>query len=306
MTLEHKITICVPDTCSQFMVGKLETNGAKVHQFGRNWAECDKYLREVVMKGKAEGQEKENEGEVQCYVPPFDHPDIWDGASTLIPEIESQMSSLGGYDSLVCSVGGGGLFIGLSEGLQAAGLADKRSILAVETEGGESLNESLRQGRHVTLEGITTMATSLGCSRVAERAYECAKRGNVSGAVLSDAQAAMGCVHLADMERLMVEVACGVSVAACLDGTLRRALGEGLSDEEWKSKRVVIIVCGGSIVSSGMLEEYRVKYEKVVEEEIALQKNRVVKKMLRAEIKGKSEDGMDFEPTLDQPIVVKA
>ena len=180
------------------MIAKLRALGAEVVQHGANWAEADRHLREVVMGSDTNGK---------VYVPPFDHPDIWEGASSLVPEMEQQMAQYGGYDGVVCSVGGGGLLIGIAEGVQNAGLASRRKILAVETEGGESLSKSLLAGGVVTLPEITTMATSLGCSRVAKRAFEVAQRENVEVAVLSDAQGAMGCVHLADMERLLVEVA---------------------------------------------------------------------------------------------------
>ncbi len=284
LELNHPCTIVVPLTTTSVMVSKLEALGATIHQAGENWAGADRYLKGVVMEGRGEGNGR-------VYVPPFDHPDIWEGASSLVPELEAQMAPYGGYDGVVCSVGGGGLMIGLSEGLRSAGLESRRRILAVETEGGESLAYSLREGKLSTMKEIKTIATSLGCSTVARRAWECAKRPNVEVAVLSDAQAAMGVVHLADMERLLVEAACGVSVATCFDGTLRRALGANLTDEEWKSKRIVIIVCGGSIVSTKLVEEYREKYDDVVKEEIKMQKNRLVKKIL----KGMRDEGISWE-----------
>lgn len=264
------------------MISKLRGLEAEVEQHGGNWAEADKFLREEVMGEDMSGK---------VYVPPFDHPDIWEGASSLVPEMEAQMQQFGGYDGVVCSVGGGGLLIGIAEGIAQSGLSSRRQVLAVETEGGESLSKSLLAGGVVTLPSISTIATSLGCSKVAKRAFEVAQRDNVEVAVLSDAQAGMGCVHLADMERLMVEAACGVSVATCFDGTLRRALGRNLTDEQWKEKRVVIIVCGGSIVSTKLLEDYRAKYEAVVEQEISMQKNRLVKDMLR----GMRDEGVVHE-----------
>lgn len=253
------------------MIAKLQALGALVHQEGRNWAEADRFLREEVMRGEGQGG---------VYVPPFDHPDIWEGASSLVPELEKQMRAQGGYDGVVCSVGGGGLLLGIADGLYAAGRTQTVGILAVETEGAESLASSLEAGELVTLPGITSIATSLGCTRVAQRAYEVAKREHVEVAVLSDAQAAMGAVHLADMERLLVEAACGVSVAACFDGSLRHALGKGCGDAEWKEKRIVVVVCGGSNVSTSLLEDYRAKYAGVVEKELKLQKNRIVRKLL--------------------------
>lgn len=242
-----------------------------MHQEGRNWGEADRFLREEVMGVEGRGR---------VYVPPFDHPDIWEGASSLVPELERQMRAQGGYDGVVCSVGGGGLLLGIADGLHSAGMTHKVGILAVETEGAESLASSLEAGELVTLPGITSIATSLGCLRVAPRAYDVAKRDNVEVAVLSDAQAAMGSVHLADMERLLVEAACGVSVATCFDGSLRHALGKGCGDAEWKEKKVVLVVCGGSNVSTSLLEDYRAKYAGVVEKELKLQKNRIVRKLL--------------------------
>lgn len=250
-------------------------------------------MRESVMgqqqQSSKSGAAEEEEKEEEVYVPPFDHPDIWEGASSLVPELEAQMKSSGGYDGVVCSVGGGGLLVGIADGLRAAGRTKQVGILAVETEGAASLAGSVEAGRNVTLGGITSIATSLGCVRVAERAYEVALQEGVQVAVLSDAQAAMGSVWLADMERVMAEAACGVSVAACFDGSLRRGLGRGCGDEEWRAKRVVVVVCGGSIVSTGLLEEYRARYGGVVERELMLRTDRVVRKAVQART-GEGED----------------
>ncbi|KFY45124.1 hypothetical protein V494_01132, partial [Pseudogymnoascus sp. VKM F-4513 (FW-928)] len=215
------------------MVAKLRALGATVYQEGRNWKEADTYLRDYVMGRSSKGVE-------EVYVPPFDHPDIWEGASSLIPELEKQMKSEGGYDGIVCSVGGGGLLVGIADGLRQAGRTKQVGILAVETEGAASLAACLEEGKVVTLGGISSIATSLGCVKVADRAYEVAMQEGVQLAVLSDAQAAMGSVHLADLERIMAEAACGVSVAACFDGSLRRALGKGVGDEEWARKKIVV------------------------------------------------------------------
>lgn len=34
-------------------------------------------------------------------------------------------------------------------------------------------------------------------------------------------------------------------------------MGEGLSDQEWAQKNVVVVVCGGSNINLEMLEKYR-------------------------------------------------
>ncbi len=207
--------------------------------------EADTYLREEVLaKDPING----------VYVPPFDHPEIWAGAATIMDEVESQLEG-GRPDAMVCSVGGGGLFCGLMLGLIKRGWQDTVDVLALETKGAESLSKSLAKGQLVTLPAITSIATSLGAARVGEKTFELAQKPNVWSIVLDDAEAAMGCWRLADDERIIVEPACGVSVAVCYDGRLKSFL-PGLARET----KIVVVVCGGSNVSLETLVEYRAMY----------------------------------------------
>ena len=73
--------------------------------------------------------------------------------------------------------------------------------------------------------------------------------------VLTDADAARACCRFADDERLLVELACGASIAVCYDGRLRNILPH-LTPES----KVVIVVCGGSNISLGTLVDYRQKF----------------------------------------------
>jgi L-serine/L-threonine ammonia-lyase len=235
-------------------VKKLRDLGAEVIQIGENLAAADLYLRKELIGCDANG----------FYVPPFDHPLIWAGQETLLREVDAQTAEMGGYDAVVCSVGGGSMLIGIQQTIlkrTAFSGCPPPTVLAVETRGAESLNASLVSGRHVTLDEITSIATSLGVSRVAERAYELAQESNVRSIVLSDAEAAMGCVRFADDEKLLVETSCGVSLAAVYNGMLRRVVGKGMSDEEWSRMKVVVSVCGGSDVSLERIREWRERYD---------------------------------------------
>jgi L-serine/L-threonine ammonia-lyase len=255
ISLKRPATIVVPMSTLPLMVSKLKTLGADVHQYGASWMEADSYLREEFLNKDPNG----------VYVPPFDHPDIWEGAATLIDEIDEQ---IGEYDGVVCSVGGGGLFCGIMEGLarrkEPWGHSAGVKILTVETRGADSLARSMTQGEHIMLPEISSIATSLGAKRVARRAFELARRKEVSILTLSDAEAAMGCVRFADDERFLIEVSCGVSIASVYNGQLREKLGKGMSDVEWSEQKIVIIVCGGNIVTLEMLQGYKEKYGKMV------------------------------------------
>jgi L-serine/L-threonine ammonia-lyase len=294
-TLDYPVSVVLPMSAKPLILAKLKNAGAsEVIQFGASWKEADAHLREVILTANPHG----------VYIPPFDHPYIWEGHSTMVGEIKRQLAGkstassvpngkgnaasngatnglkngasndhmhggaakspneLNGDDSpndkpdaILCSVGGGGLFSGVMQGLEKAGWADV-PVIALETAGADSLHKSLKAGEHITLPAITSQATSLGCVCVAKQAFEYGQRPNVRSVVLSDAEAAMGCWRLADDERIMVELSCGVNVALCYDGRLEKALGKKLT----KESKIVIILCGGSIVTIDMLAGWRKEF----------------------------------------------
>lgn len=250
-TLGYPASVIVPHSTKPAMIAAIQAAGAtSVEQVGATWAEADRHLRERVLPTLP--------GAV--YVPPFDDARIWQGASSMVDEVRTQ---LGGDDdaedppdAIVCSVGGGGLFVGMMRGVEnnyGAGAGVR--VLAVETRGAESLNASLRAGELVTLPGITSIATSLGAVRVAREAFELALRLDVTSVVLDDCEAAMGCWRLADDERILVEASCGVSIALCYDGRLKELIPQLKPDS-----KVVVVVCGGSNISLEMLEDYKRTY----------------------------------------------
>jgi L-serine/L-threonine ammonia-lyase len=240
------------------MMARLKAAGAtEVIQYGESWQNADAYLREEIL-GKLD------EGQVEgVYVPPFDHPSIWEGNATMIEEIKRQIpcGELEKPDAVICSVGGGGLLSGICQGLDRVGWGDVQ-VLAMETVGADSLAKSLEKGERITLSAITSIATSLGAVRVAEQTFRCGQRDNVKSFVLSDAEAAMGVWRLADDQRLLVDPECGVSVALCYGGRLKKML-------PWlgKDSKVVIIACGGSAVTVEKLVEWRETYGGMLDSE---------------------------------------
>jgi L-serine/L-threonine ammonia-lyase len=207
-------------------------------------------------------------------------------------EIASQMPSQSAPDVLICSVGGGGLMNGICQAMDDLSMHDT-TVLAMETAGAESLHAALQAREVVTLDKITSQATSLGCVRVTETTFKYAQRANVRSVVLPDAEAAMGCWRLADDERTMVELACGVNVALCYDGRLEKALGRPVRPDD----KVVIVLCGGSNVTSGMLCEWRNKYAYIEEETL-----RRSDSALGSE---KGEDEENVPSDLSKPIVLE-
>lgn len=224
-------TIVVPTTTHASVCEKLRLFGAEVRVHGKVWDEANE---EALRLCGAEDA---------VYVPPFDHPDIWDGNATLIDEAVAQGAR---FDAVVCSVGGGGLLCGVLEGLHRNGLGNVH-VLAVETEGAASLHASMQAAQLVTLPAITSVATSLGARRVAEAAFDWTRRHDVRSVVVSDRQALDACRQFADDLRTLVEPACGAALAVAYEALLDLA----------EFERPLIVVCGGLSVDLAKLESWK-------------------------------------------------
>jgi L-serine/L-threonine ammonia-lyase len=273
------------------MIAKLRDAGAtEVIQHGASWFEADTHLRrEFIENQNVPGSGSSSEPgvssveSVNVYVPPFDHPLIWEGNGSMIDEMARQLppredgdASAFPADVIVCSVGGGGLFNGVINGLEkhlAANPSPSSStfttgssasknvrVLAVETTGADSLAYSLRRSTLSSLPAITSQATSLGALTVAEKTLANAQFPpagiDVTSVVGSDAEAARGVLRLADETRLQVELACGISLEVVLGERLRELVPD-LKPET----RVVVVVCGGSNITAEMIAEYRSKLQ---------------------------------------------
>lgn len=233
-----RTTILVPHTTHESVRQRIRDIGAEVIVHGSVWDETNE---EAVRLCKQPGT---------LYVPPFDHPDIWDGNATMIDEAAAQSrASQTDFDVVICSVGGGGLFCGVVQGLRRNGL-EQVPVIAVETEGAASLHAALQAGELVTLPAITSIATTLGAKRVAQTAFDLARRHEVISITVTDAQAVDACLRFADDMRILVEPACGAALAVAYRNL------PVLS----RFRRPLIIVCGGIGVDLGKLAAWKTRF----------------------------------------------
>ena len=110
-------------------------------------------------------------GPNDAYIHPSDDPLLWHGHTMLVDEMARQGPK---PDVVVLSVGGGGLFCGVVEGLRRNGWGDV-PVVAVETMGADSLAQSMQAGHTVTLPAINSMATSLGSRAVCAQSLRLAQ-----------------------------------------------------------------------------------------------------------------------------------
>ena len=228
--LQLDVTIVVPQTTPARSRELIQSTGAQLLVHGSAWD--DAYAHAVTLAKQT--------GAINIH--PFDDPQVWRGHASLVREIAEAGIKPG---ALVLSVGGGGLLCGVAEGLHSMGWTDV-PIVAVETEGASSFAQSVQAGRLITLDRITSIATTLGARTVAQQALDWTRRHPVVPWVISDRAAVDACLRFADDHRVLVEPACGAALAA---GYLR---APALIDRD----PVVIIVCGGVGVSRELLQKW--------------------------------------------------
>jgi len=219
--------IVVPHSTPETTRARIRKTGAEVIVHGKVWDDANQKAMEL-----AQGTHIE-------YVPAFDHPVLWEGHSSMIDEILEDCPQV---DTLVTSVGGGGLLAGILTGLIRHDRMDCR-IVACETRGAASFSAALAAGHPVRLPSIDTVATSLGAAQVAAWPVQHILDFTYEFVVLSDDEAIMGVVRYANDLRQLVEPACGVSLAI---GYLDHPAIAGARD-------VVIVVCGGVNISAQMV-----------------------------------------------------
>jgi L-serine/L-threonine ammonia-lyase len=183
--------------------------------------------------------------EQTAFLHPFDDPLVWAGHASLIDEVVRAGAE---FDAVILSVGGGGLLSGIAEGLQRNGLGGL-PIVAVETTGADCLSQAMSAGANRPLAKITSVATSLGANMVCDHAFNIAKERDVRSVVVSDLEALEACEQFLLDHRVLVEPACGASLAPLYSPRHRPAL-DGIDSP-------LVVVCGGVTVTLDKIREWK-------------------------------------------------
>lgn len=246
-----KCTVVLPKTTKQTSIDKLKDFGATVVVQGSHWGEADRYLRESII------DQLDQSKVYPVYCPPFDHPTLWKGHADLVDEIAEQLPSMNISPSkvkgIVLSVGGGGLYNGVVEGLARNSPLEHVPILAVETHQTPTFNEALKAGKVVVLDKIETLVSCLASPYISQKSLENYKNHPTTACMVDDLEALAGAVDFYDAFRDLVEPACGATIcAATRRQDLLAAMGELQKDDV-----IVFVACGGAGVSLESLQEYR-------------------------------------------------
>ncbi|MGW4383940.1 threonine/serine dehydratase [Kitasatospora sp. NPDC004531] len=212
-----RATVFLPENAPAVKLARLRGYGAEVRSAGREYAQalaaCEEYAAAS--------------GALASHA--YDHPLIAAGAGTLLDEIRRQLPSV---DTVVVSVGGGGLFAGVATAAREHGVR----TVAVEPVGSQALHAAVAAGRPVDVAVDSVAADALGARRVSATALRAARQDDVHTVLVSDKEIVRARQLLWDGHRLAVEHAASTALAALTGGGYRPAEGE----------RVCVVLCGAN------------------------------------------------------------
>jgi L-serine/L-threonine ammonia-lyase len=231
--LSVPVVVVVPQSTSERAKALIQIEGAQVIVHGASWQEANALALSMVKESDA-------------FLHPFDNPLLWQGHASMVDEVvQSNLTP----DAIVLSVGGGGLLCGVLEGLHRNGWTDV-PVIAVETRGADSFAQSVEAGRRIELPAISSIATSLGARQVCEQAFIWSKKHPITSLVVSDQTALSACDRFLADHRVVVEPACGASLATVYDGV--PALDVFNS--------ILVVVCGGATTTVEQLQQWTREY----------------------------------------------
>jgi L-serine/L-threonine ammonia-lyase len=231
------LRVYVPVTTPSHMVALIRAEGADVVIHGENWDAANALALQFVEAADAH------------YVSPFDDPALWRGHASMIHESAQHMAE---PDLVILSVGGGGLLCGVMEGLEAVGWHHAK-VCAVETEGAASFHAAVLAGHVVQLARLDTIARSLGSLRVLEEALAWTRQRTVLSRLVSDEAAFRASRDFLDDFQVMVEPACGASLAPAYQ--CPEMLGDAQS--------VLVIACGGAVMDAAQFSELNTRWPSI-------------------------------------------
>ena len=223
--LGHRAEIFVPEISSPVKVQRLRDYGAIVHQTGANYGEALAASRRRV----------EETGALTIHA--YDQPEVLAGQGTVAREFERQAAPLGGIDTLLIAVGGGGLIGGIAAWCAGRMDGPRPKLVAIEPERCPTLHAAFAAGQPVDVEVGGLAADSLGASRVGTLMFPIAQRAVDDVLLVPDDAIKAAQTALWRSLRLAVEPGGATALSALLAGRYKPAKGE----------RVGVLLCGGNV-----------------------------------------------------------
>ena len=164
------------------------------------------------------------------YVHPFNDIDIVAGQGTCALEIYKDLPEV---DTIICSIGGGGLVSGIASTIKQ--LKKDVKVYGVETVGADSMYQSFKSGKIVPLPKITSFAEGLSACLVGDITFNITKKYVDDIFTISDEKTKDAILMLLERQKLLVEPSAACTVAALLEKKIP------------VGKNTVVVLSGGNL-----------------------------------------------------------
>ena len=213
------VTVVMPRTAPLTKVENCKKLDAEVLLEGNNIEEARQVAQELVQKRNL------------TYINGYNDAEIIAGQGTLGLEILEQVPDV---DAVVIPIGGCGLIAGVSLAIKT--LKPSVQIIGVQPERVASYQAAKEFGKPVMVEMKPTLADGLAVPCVGNRAFALARKYIDRDLLVNEHSIALAVLRLMELEKMVVEGAGAVPLAACFEGLV-----------ELKGKTVVLPLCGGNI-----------------------------------------------------------
>lgn len=231
-----KAVIVMPSSTPLIKVNRTRSYGAEVVLYGDVFDESCEYAKQLA----------EEKG--YTFVHPFDDLDIITGQGTIAMEIIKELPTV---DYILVPIGGGGLCAGVAT--LAKMLNPKIRIIGVEPSGANCMQESLKQGKVVSLPSVSTIADGTAVKRPGDLTFPYIQEYVDEVITIDDTELIVTFLDMVENHKMIVENSGLLTVAA-------------LKHMNVKKKKIVAILSGGnmdvitmsSVVQHGLIQRDRI------------------------------------------------
>ncbi len=231
-----KAVIVMPTTTPLIKVNRTKSYGAEVVLYGDVYDEACEHAYELAEK------------EGYTFIHPFDDLAVATGQGTIAMEIFKELPLV---DYILVPIGGGGLATGVST--LAKLLNPKIKVIGVEPAGANCLQVSIKEGKVVTLPGVSTIADGTAVKTPGTKIFPYASQNLDDIITVEDEELVVAFLDMVENHKMVVENSGLLTVAA-------------LKHLDVKDKKIVSILSGGnmdvitmsSVVQQGLIMRDRI------------------------------------------------
>lgn len=231
-----KATVIMPTTTPLIKVNRTKGYGADVVLYGNVYDESCEYALKLA----------EEQG--LTFVHPFDDLDVATGQGSIAMEIIKELPTV---DYILVPIGGGGLATGVST--LAKLLNPNIKVIGVEPAGANCLQESIKEGKIVTLPTVNTIADGTAVKTPGAKLFPYLQKNLDDIIAVPDEDLIVAFLDMVENHKMVVENSGLLTVAA-------------LKQLNVKDKKIVSILSGGnmdvitmsSVVQQGLVQRSRI------------------------------------------------